>query len=216
MITSRSKTLSTTCLQVTITKSQVSSIQYPSPKPSTKTKSSPFPHHHQLWVVDHLHSLSIFISGMAPSQDFSGKWRFSPGFTDLHMYCNVILVVKSPDCILGGGTYPMFVCIYSSTQFFSRFLMQQSNKNQRMAVETGWLEVIDLDGERMPPVPLEKSRYYSSVAAWVSKKDFARFKDLLMLKCSLISVIFWGLCFPQSFHHSHVVTRYGGCQWLLR
>lgn len=95
---------------------QVTGIQYPSQKPSTK--SGPFPHHHQLWVVDHLHSLSIFISGMAPSQDFSGTWRFSPGCTDLRMYRNVILVVLIASM---EGTYPMFVCIYSSTQFLSRF-----------------------------------------------------------------------------------------------
>ena len=97
------------------------------------------------------------------------------------MYRNVILVVLSPDC-----NVCLYLLIYS---ILFQVLMQQSNKNQRMAVETGWLEVIDLDGERMPPVPLEKSRYYSSVAAWASKKDFAGFKDLLMLKCSLISVI---------------------------
>lgn len=73
-----------------------------------------------------------------------------------------------------------------------------------MAVETGWLEVIDLDGERMPPVPLEKSRYYSSVAAWVSNKDFAGFKDRLMLKYSLISVILRTFFLKVSIIHMYL------------
>ena len=201
--------MSTTCLQFTITKLQVLGIYL---------KNLPLRAVHSLTITS-CGWLIIFIVYPYLSQVWPPpRISVANEVRDTRTYkCTVMSSWLSWVLIAsweGGRTQ----CLFVSTHLLNSFPGFNATKQQKLVHGCGnWL----VGGHWLGRGAYATSTIGEEPLLFLRcslgfKKDFAGFKDLLMLKCSLISVTLRTFFSSKFFHHSHVVTRYGGCQWLLR